>query len=71
MASENDSKKKKKKKRRGSETASRHTDDSGEGFPEDAEGGLYGDRRTAGASAHPESNRNAVQDDENLFKHEF
>ncbi|KAF9532983.1 hypothetical protein CPB83DRAFT_743518, partial [Crepidotus variabilis] len=48
MASEGGStKKRKKKKRRDTETASSYTNDSGEGFPEDAEGGLYGERRTA------------------------
>ncbi len=66
MADENAAKKKKKKKRKNSEVASTVTTDSGEAFPEDPDGGLYGERQkpTASTSVERRTTDNVIFDHE-------
>jgi len=67
MADGNEAKKKKKKKRKNSETASIVTNDSGEVFPEDPDGGLYDDQKL-NPSSSAQKNKTT---DEVLFDHEL
>ncbi|TFY71206.1 hypothetical protein EVG20_g1814 [Dentipellis fragilis] len=81
--SEEQTHKKKKKKRVNHSTVGGAYDeadgrsnrsDSTNGFPEDPEGGLYGDRRTNGRSANGNGNTNgnsAPADDDAIFEHQF
>ena len=57
---------KKKKKRKNSEVASTVTTDSGEAFPEDPDGGLYGERQkpTASTSVERRTTDNVIFDHE-------
>jgi hypothetical protein len=67
MADENAAKKKKKKKGKNAETASTVTNDSGEAFPEDADGGLYGERQPSeSTSVQRKKTTNEV-----IFDHEL
>ena len=66
MADEHAAKKRKKKKRKNSEVASTVTTDSGEAFPEDPDGGLYGERQKP-TPPPVESNKT----DNVIFDHEF
>jgi len=70
MASEGESRKKKKKKRKTTDTSSIATRDSGEAFPEDPAGGLYGERRNTVDDAPSVPDKNDKTTDE-VFKHEF
>lgn len=70
MADENAAKKKKKKKRKNTETASTVTNESGDAFPEDPDGGLYGERKTSSAPASTSVPKNNTTD-EVIFDHEL
>jgi len=68
MSAEGDSRKKKKKKRRSVDAESSiATNESGE-FPEDPEGGLYGDAPVRASKSQPPQ---ADRRDETVFNHEF
>jgi hypothetical protein len=67
MTSEGDSGKKKRKKRKSSEAASSiATQDEGNTFPEDPEGGLYGERTQV-----PDERHENKSTEEQAFNHEF
>jgi len=70
MADENSAKKKKKRKGKNAETASTVTNDSGEAFPEDPDGGLYGERQKPGDSTSTPVQKNKTAD-EVIFDHEL
>jgi hypothetical protein len=71
MSDESAAKRRKKKKGKNPETASTITNDSGETpFPEDADGGLYGERQTASAAVSTSVPKNKTED-EVLFDHEL
>lgn len=68
MTGEGSTKKRKKKKKKDAETMSIATTESGETFPEAAEGGLYRERPLAN---DPSSNKKDKTTDEVVFNHEF
>lgn len=67
LADETGSKKKRKKKRKNTETASNITNDSAETFPEDADGGLYGEHKPSPST----SVQKKTTTDEVIFEHEL